>query len=56
MTAEPEQGAYDAITLAVAHNEFKELANQGIHAWGKESAAIYDLKHILPVEMVDARL
>ena len=52
----PEQATYDAIILAVAHNEFRDLANPGIRDWGTENAAIYDLKHVLPDDQVDARL
>ena len=56
LVADPEEGAYHAITLAVAHDEFRELANPGIHRWIAENAVIYDLKHILPADQVDARL
>ena len=52
----PEQATYDAIILAVAHNEFRDLANPGIRDWATENAAIYDLKHVLPDDQVDARL
>ena len=56
LVPEPEQATYDAITLAVAHNEFRELANPGIHHWATENGVVYDLKHILPDKQVDARL
>ena len=56
LVPEPEQATYDAITLAVAHDEFKALANPGIRSWGTPNAAIYDLKHVLPDDQVDARL
>ena len=53
---QPEQATYDAIILAVAHNEFRDLTNPGIRDWGTENAAIYDLKHVLPDDQVDKRL
>jgi len=56
LVPEPEQATYDAITLAVAHNEFRELANPGIRHWATENGVVYDLKHILPDNQVDARL
>ncbi len=52
----PEEGAYDAIILAVAHRQFIELGSGGIRALGKPGAVLYDVKSILPPEAVDARL
>lgn len=51
-----EPGKYDAIVVAVAHNEFKELAEVGIKALGKQSHVLYDLKHILSADSSDIRL
>jgi UDP-N-acetyl-D-glucosamine/UDP-N-acetyl-D-galactosamine dehydrogenase len=53
---QPEQATYDAIILAVAHNVFRDLANPGIRSWATESGVVYDLKHVLPDDQVDARL
>ena len=47
---------YDAIILAVAHNEFKELGIDNIRKLGKESHVLYDLKYLLPKDSVDMRL
>ena len=46
-------GQYDAIVLAVAHREF---AGFDARAFGKNDAAVYDIKGILPREVVDERL
>ncbi|MDZ7851996.1 MAG: hypothetical protein U5L98_04925 [Halomonas sp.] len=46
----------DAIVLAVAHREFRELGAEGIRAWGKPEHVLYDLKYLLPKESVDLRL
>lgn len=53
---EPEEGKYDAIILAVAHNEFRELGINNIRKLGKENHVLYDLKYLLPKEEVDMRL
>jgi UDP-N-acetyl-D-galactosamine dehydrogenase len=47
---------YDAIILAVGHNEFKALGAENIRAYGKENHVLYDLKYILDKESVDMRL
>jgi UDP-N-acetyl-D-glucosamine/UDP-N-acetyl-D-galactosamine dehydrogenase len=53
----PEQGAYDAIVLAVGHDEFRTLGGQGVRAFGKPDASVvYDVKCVLPREAVDSRL
>ena len=44
---------YDAVILAVAHNEFKEL---DVTSLVKNNAVIYDVKGVLPREIVDGRL
>lgn len=44
---------YDAIVLTVAHNEFLEL---NLKALMKEDTVVYDVKGILPKELVDKSL
>lgn len=53
---QPAAGAYDAIILAVAHREFRELGVEGIRSWGKLEHVLYDLKYVLPKGEVDLRL
>ena len=53
MNGEAKDRKYDAVLLAVAHNEFKDI---DILALGKENTVIYDIKSMLPFESVDARL
>ena len=53
---EPEPGAYDAVILAVAHDEFRALGADGVRAFCKPCAVVYDVKCMLPREAVDARL
>lgn len=53
---EPEQGAYDAIILAVGHHQFKTMGAQDIRGLGKPEHILYDLKYTLPKAEVDLRL
>ncbi|BBB28709.1 Vi polysaccharide biosynthesis UDP-N-acetylglucosamine C-6 dehydrogenase TviB [Neptunomonas japonica] len=52
----PAQGAYDAVIIAVAHKQFKEIGVEGIRAFGKTEHVLYDLKYILPADAADLRL
>jgi UDP-N-acetyl-D-galactosamine dehydrogenase len=56
MVAKPERGSYDAIMVAVAHNEFVALGAKGIRAFGSPNVVIYDIKHVLPKNESDGRL
>ena len=47
------QGTFDAIILAVAHNEFKDM---DVHALLNENSVVYDVKGILNRSITDARL
>jgi len=51
-----EQGSYDAIVLAVPHDEFKAMSAARIHALGKPQHVLYDIKYVLPATDVDGRL
>ncbi|MCV2218243.1 Vi polysaccharide biosynthesis UDP-N-acetylglucosamine C-6 dehydrogenase TviB [Thauera sp. Sel9] len=52
----PAPGTYDAIVVAVAHDQFKTLSDQGIRALGKRQHVLYDLKYVLPRDAADVRL
>ncbi|WP_435248270.1 Vi polysaccharide biosynthesis UDP-N-acetylglucosamine C-6 dehydrogenase TviB [Vibrio sp. nBUS_14] len=56
LSVEPQQGDYDAIIMAVSHNEFKEMGVEKIRALGKPAHVLYDLKYVLDKESVDMRL
>ncbi|WP_286800819.1 nucleotide sugar dehydrogenase, partial [Acinetobacter sp. UBA2063] len=47
---------YDAIVLAVAHNQFKRMSIDEFKALAKEKYVLYDLKYILNHTDVDIRL
>ncbi|WP_017302666.1 Vi polysaccharide biosynthesis UDP-N-acetylglucosamine C-6 dehydrogenase TviB [Spirulina subsalsa] len=50
------ENIYDAIILAVAHNEFKEMGATDIRALCKPNGLLYDLKYLLNAEEADLRL
>ena len=54
--AEPQPGGYDAIILAVAHEQFRAMGAGKIRAYGKDEHVLYDLKYLLAPEDADVRL
>ena len=56
LTDTPPAGAYDAIVLAVAHEQFAGLGAEGIRALGKPGAVLFDVKQVLPRGASDGRL
>ncbi len=52
----PQIGQYDAIVIAVAHQQFKKMSSEQIKALTKDNAVIFDIKYILPADAVDGRL
>src|SRR5487761_1897105 len=53
---QPEPGAYDAIIVAVAHDQFKAMGAPALRALGKPLHVLYDLKYALPAGDSDLRL
>lgn len=56
LTDIPSEGIYDAIILAVAHDQFKAMGSENIRKFGADNHVLYDLKYILPKDEVDVRL
>ncbi|EGV15956.1 Vi polysaccharide biosynthesis UDP-N-acetylglucosamine C-6 dehydrogenase TviB [Thiocapsa marina] len=52
----PTAGAYDAIIIAVAHDDFRRLGADRIRDFGKPGHILYDLKYALPRDEADLRL
>lgn len=52
----PEDAAYDAILLAVAHREFRDCGPAVLRRWGKEPHVLFDLKSVLRRDESDMRL
>jgi len=52
----PIKGKYDAIVLAVSHDEFKSLTESQIRTYGKDKHVLYDIKYLLEANQSDGRL
>lgn len=52
----PAPGTFDAVVVAVAHDQFKALGASGIRRMLQPEGVIYDIKHILPRPESDGRL
>lgn len=50
------EGGYDAIILAVAHHQFKDMGAAAIRDLGKPTLVLYDLKYVLSIQESDLRL
>jgi UDP-N-acetyl-D-galactosamine dehydrogenase len=52
----PMKDKYDAIIIAVNHDEFKALTGDQIRAFGKDNHVLYDIKYLLKANESDGRL
>jgi len=52
----PKSAEYDAIILAVAHEQFKQMGIKEIRQLGKQEHVLYDLKYVLAQHESDIRL
>ena len=52
----PITNHYDAIILAVKHEQFIQMGAEAIRSLGKEQHVLYDIKYLLPANQVDGRL
>ena len=52
----PIKNKYDAIIIAVAHDEFKPLTEEQIRTYGKDKHVLYDIKYLLKASESDGRL
>lgn len=50
------QGHYDAVVIAVAHREFKEIGAAGLRRLCRRNHVLFDIKYVLPAHDVDGRL
>lgn len=57
LVEQPRAGTYDAIIVAVAHAQFRDLGVAGLRSFGKPGTHIlYDLKYVLAPNEADLRL
>lgn len=52
----PSCADYDAVVIAVAHDEFRELGVDGVRGLANGNAVLYDIKALFPSGQVDGRL
>ena len=52
----PRARAYDAVVVAVAHDEFKKLGLKGVKRLMKRKHVLFDIKHVFKAKDVDGRL
>jgi UDP-N-acetyl-D-galactosamine dehydrogenase len=50
------KGTYDAIVMAVAHNEFRKMGLGKIRELAKREHVLYDIKYVFKADEVDGRL
>jgi UDP-N-acetyl-D-galactosamine dehydrogenase len=50
------RGHYDAIILAVAHDQFRSMGIEAIRALGKPECVIFDVKHLFAKQCTSGRL
>ena len=51
-----EESCYDALVVAVAHNQFREMTIQDFKRLTKPKSVIFDVKNMLPANEVDGTL
>lgn len=56
LVSKPLNGKYDAIVLAVGHNEFTKMSEDQLRKLGRKNHVLYDIKYILNVDEADGRL
>jgi len=56
LVGSPEEGRYDAIVLAVAHDEFRQWTQKDLLGYSRKAHVIYDIKHIFDPAWLDGRL
>jgi len=56
MVHAPTEGTYDAIVLAVAHHQFRDMGIEAIRKLGKAEHIFYDLKYVFEANAADLRL
>ncbi len=52
----PQAGLWDAVVVAVGHEQFARDGGQDVCALAGERTVIYDIKSVLPADRVDGRL
>ncbi len=53
---QPAQRHYDAIVIAVAHDQFKAMGIDEVRKLAKNTSVVFDIKYVFPADKVDGRL
>ncbi len=56
LVEEPKISSYDAVIIAVGHDDFKKLSYEELKKYLKTKHVIYDVKYLLDKNQVDGRL
>ncbi|WP_434618901.1 Vi polysaccharide biosynthesis UDP-N-acetylglucosamine C-6 dehydrogenase TviB [Tabrizicola sp. M-4] len=56
LTADPASGVYDAVILAVAHEEYRAAGAEALRRYGRAGHVFCDLKSVFPASQSDLRL
>jgi UDP-N-acetyl-D-galactosamine dehydrogenase len=56
LVSKPSSATYDAIVVAVAHRQFRELGIDALRSLGRPSHVLFDLKYLFPIADSDLRL
>lgn len=56
LVSDPQKGSYDAVILAVPHDEFKDMGSSQLKQFGHADAIFFDVKSVLPAGESDIRL
>src|SRR6267154_2112379 len=51
----PKAASYDAVVLAVGHDEFKAMGARKIRHWAKKAHVLYDVKYLFAPDQTDGR-
>jgi UDP-N-acetyl-D-galactosamine dehydrogenase len=53
---ELKRNSYDAIVMAVAHRQFRDMGAEAVRRLGRRNHVLYDIKYVFPASEVDGRL
>lgn len=56
LTAQPVKGHYDAVIVAVGHDQFRNIGSVQIRSFAKSNSVLFDLKYVFGRDESDIRL
>ena len=52
----PQEARYDAVILAVGHDDFEKAGGEGVRRFGRSGSVLFDVPSLFPLEVSDGRL